>query len=338
MYRNGLDLNNLVNLDEWQWIQDSFSEIVGVTLCTIDPDGKKLTRISGPSGLCSNTCPNPSKKSVHCGDCLPDFHNKLDVKEEANFKCVFGLDLFVLPIRIFGSRVAAYICIGPVILNKRKEESVYEKEAIKAGLKPEELIDALIEINVFSYNRIRAVIKLLRHVFARMVQTEYHKRRLGEIGRDVVEIDPLFSKVYEEKILSSLLNTCIIALEADSGSVMTVDKATRELHIKAASKLDERIVNNANVKMGEGIAGVAAAMAEPIILPKDRNKNGLANKMMRKYIKASMIVPFNKADDQDVYGVINLNMVRKEKEFSKRDIALIKKLVNFASVALAPVK
>ncbi len=51
-----------------------------------------------------------------------------------------------------------------------------------------------------------------------------------------------------------------------------------------------------------------------------------------------MIVPFAKASNHDVYGVLNMNIVRKKKEFSEKDIALVKELTNLASIALIPVK
>ena len=103
-----------------------------------------------------------------------------------------------------------------------------------------------------------------------------------------------------EKILNSLLNSCTLALNADSGSVMTLDGKTKRLHIKVASKLDEKIVDRTKIKLGEGIAGVAAATSESIILPKDKDKSGLSKKMRREYIKSSMIVPFNKGNTADV--------------------------------------
>ena len=133
-----------------------------------------------------------------------------------------------------------------------------------------------------------------------------------------------------------MLRTCKLALNADSGSVMTLDKETNLLRIKVASKIDDGIVNNTTVRVGEGIAGLAAATSKPIILPKDKNKNGLSAKMRRRDIKSSMILPFNKGDSHDVYGVINLNITRKNTAFSERDISVVKELVNMTSIALIP--
>ena len=58
--------------------------------------------------------------------------------------------------------------------------------------------------------------------------------------------------------------------------------------------------------------------------------------MKRSDIKSSMIVPFNKWNTHDVYGVINLNIVRRNRAFSENDIQIVKELVKMASIALLP--
>lgn len=338
MFQTNLHFEDLVSLADWQNTQDSFSEAFDVTLRTFSPEGNPLSEASRPTRLCKDILPKLSKEYDLGTRCLFDetVTSMREIKKDTNFKCHFDLDTFVVPIKAAGDRIAAYLIAGPIILKHRKGVSEYSKEAKKLGIKLDDLADALIEINVFSYNKINAIINLLKQVFSYIAQTGYHKKRLGEIGPEVVELDPLFSRYYEEKILGSLLNSCTLALNADSGSVMTLDKKTNMLHIKVASKLTDDIVNNTNIKVGEGIAGLAAQTAQPIILPKDENKNGLSGRMRRKYIKSSMIVPFNKGNMHDVYGVININIVRKNIDFSEKDIALVKELVNMAGTALIP--
>ncbi len=335
-----MTLQDLVSLEDWQKEQDAFSDVLGTTLRTVDLNGKLLSRISNPAQLCNKIPSNASNYSKFGSNCILNrkAEDRLSIKKVTNFKCPFGLDLYVIPIEGLAWRIEAYIIIGPLILNKRKDKAESEKYAKKAGIKAEELMDTLIEINLFSYSKVYSIIKLLQGVFSYMTKTGYHKKRLGEIAPEVIEIDSLFSSYYEEKVLNTLLNVCTLAFNADSGSVMVVDKDTGNLHVKVASRLKEDVVNGSRVRMGEGLAGVAAASAEPIILPKDGAKNGLSKKMKRQYIKSSMIVPFNKANQPDVDGVLNLNVVRKKKEFSRKDIAFVKELTNLASVALLPVK
>lgn len=337
MLQKDLGLADLVNLADWQKIQDTFSEVLEISIKTISLEGSHLTKTSRPCKISSDILSKIPNTINFCANPLSDEALKSlvsAVKNGGNFKYPFGLDLFIIPIEAFGNRVAAYMLLGPLILKNRKAISEYVKDAERSAVKFEDLMDALIEINVFSYNKVYSMINLVKDIFSHMAQTGYHKKRLGVIARQVVEMDPLFSRYYEEKILNSLLNSCTLALGADSGSVMTLDKNTNMLHIKVASKLDEEIINKTEIRVGEGIAGVVAATAKPIILPKDKNKNGLSKQMKRRDIKSSMIVPFNKGNTADVYGVINLNIMRKNVDFCDRDITLVKELVNMASIAL----
>lgn len=341
MFYKDISLADLVNLAEWQKIQDSFSEVLETTMRTVALDGKPLSDTSLRSSYCSNILSKISGIDNYCGDKVPeDSQRKLSdaVNNGGNFKYPFGVESLVVPINAIGNRTVAYVILGPIIAKSRKTDAEYAKEAKKYGIDLDDLKDCLIEINVFSYNKIHLMVNLVRDIFSYMVQTGYHKKRLGEIAPEVVEMDPLFSKYYEEKILSAMLKTCSLALNVDSGSIMIVDKDTNTLHIKVASRLDNEIVNKTSVRVGEGIAGVAAATAKPIILPKDKNKNGLADKMKRRGIKSSMIVPFNKGNSHDVYGVINLNIARRNTAFSDKDIAIVKELINLTSVALIPLK
>lgn len=339
MLYKDLSLADLVNLEDWQKIQDSFSEALEITMRTVSLEGKWLSNLSRPSRYCSEILPKINDQDDFCGDKdLADSQKRFAeaAQNDGRIKLPFGVDLFIVPIKAIGNRDVAYVMIGPLIQKARKSASEYAKEAKDLGINIDDLSDSLIDINVFSYNKVYSMISLIKDIFSHMAQTGYHKKRLGEIAPEVVEMDPLFSRYYEEKILKAMLRTCKLALNADSGSVMTLDKDTRLLRIKVASKIDDKIVNNTTVKIGEGIAGLAVATSKPIILPKDKNKNGLSTKMRRSDIKSSMILPFNKGDSHDVYGVINLNITRKNIEFSERDISVVKELVSMASVALIP--
>ncbi|MDD5584893.1 MAG: PocR ligand-binding domain-containing protein, partial [Candidatus Omnitrophica bacterium] len=325
MLSNDFQLTDLINLEEWQKIQDSFAEVTSVTLRTFSPDGNLLSAASRPNRLCDEILAKASR-NIFCTKCLTNVKVEAikNIKGNLNLKCPFDFNLFVIPIKAVGENIIAYLLLGPVLLEEKKDISDYSKEAEKNGIALDVLKDALATTKTMPLAKVEALVKLIEKVFSYIAQTGYHKKRLGEIVPEVVELDPSFSYYYEKKLLSALLQACISALSADSGSVMIVDKETKTLHIKVASQLDQSVINNTEIEMGEGIAGMAAATAESIILPKDEGKNHLSDKMKRRYINSSLIVPFNKEDARSVYGVINLNITRKDMQFSDRDIQLVK--------------
>ncbi len=333
-------LPGIVHLEEWQRIQDSFSEVLEVSLCTVSPEGKPLTKTSRPSRLCSEVLAGNPHSVDFCGDCIlrhaPE--GTMNVREKISVKCPLDLNLFIIPIAAVGRKIFAYIIIGPLLLRERKGKAEYAKDAERLDMDLDELVDALIEINVFSHNKVYSMTQLIERTFSHIAQAGYHKKRLGELAPEILAMDPIFAKYYEERVLNALLSACSLALNADSGSVMTVDKKTKSLHIKVSSKLDDDAKATPDIKIGEGLSGYAVATAQPILLPKDENKDGISEKLKRKYIKSSMIIPFNKSNSDAVCGVINLNMVRKDKDFSEKDIALVKELTNLASIALVPLQ
>ena len=208
MFYKDLNLADLVSLEDWQKIQDQFAEALEITLRTVSLDGKVLSNPSRPNRLCGQLLSGIPAENDYCSNCLTSKGQKLpliNVEKDTNFKCPFGLDVFVVPIKAVGNKTVAYVVIGPVILKSRKSISEYTKDAKDWGIKLEDFMDALIEINVFSYNKMLSIVQLIRDMSSNMAQTGYHKKRLGEIAPEVVELDPIFSRYYEEKILNSLL-------------------------------------------------------------------------------------------------------------------------------------
>ena len=133
MFQRDLGLTDLIPLEEWQKIQDSFSDTLEVTIRTISPDGTPLSRGSRPSRFSSAIIAKTPLSSDFNDLCLSkellasvEAHTATD----AEFKYPFGLDVFTVPIKAVGNRIVAYVVLGPLIIKKRKGASEYAKEAI----------------------------------------------------------------------------------------------------------------------------------------------------------------------------------------------------------------
>src|SRR3989338_6274099 len=132
MFYKDLNLPDLVNLEDWQNIQDLFAEALEITLRTISPDGAMLSNPSRPNRLCGEILSNAPSSNGYCKNCLASKSSKLptlNLDRETNFKCPVGLDIFVTPIKAVGNRTVAYTLIGPLILKSRKSISEYTEDA-----------------------------------------------------------------------------------------------------------------------------------------------------------------------------------------------------------------
>ena len=120
----GKDLNftDLIGLENWQGIQDSLAEVLGVTLRTFSEKGELLSKVSHSNRLLDEILPKSYKGSELCSEYLR-LANKADLnnlKKENNLKYPFGLDVFLVPISAVRKKTIAYIAVGPIILKARK--------------------------------------------------------------------------------------------------------------------------------------------------------------------------------------------------------------------------
>ena len=149
MSKKEFQFADLVHSGNWQSIQDSLAEALGLSFRTFSPNCNPLTRPSKPNALCDGILHKNHKARPICNICK-DASIIKSVTKTVNFKGPFGLDLFAIPIRAVGDAIVAYIFLGPVVMKARRDADSYVKEALELDIDPGELRDAMIDINVFS--------------------------------------------------------------------------------------------------------------------------------------------------------------------------------------------
>jgi signal transduction histidine kinase/HD-GYP domain-containing protein (c-di-GMP phosphodiesterase class II) len=109
-----------------------------------------------------------------------------------------------------------------------------------------------------------------------------------------------------ERYLELLVEMVAELMNVKKASIMMVDKSTRELRIESAIGMDEEIVENARVRLGDGIAGRVALERRSYLvedIDKDTRVNAKNNDFM--YDSRSFLsVPI--MDGDEVMGVINV--------------------------------
>ena len=150
---------------------------------------------------------------------------------------------------------------------------------------------------------------------------------LYKIGRD------MSSTLELEQVLAIITDRMTTILDSDICSILILDKKTRELSIKFARGLDEEVIRNTRIKMGEAISGWVAEHKESILVNVVEADPRFPKDNPEKYYTHSLIsVPLLIKDE--VIGVININHKAKGGLFSKDDFRFAGGVANEAAIAI----
>ncbi|MFH1414327.1 MAG: PocR ligand-binding domain-containing protein [Candidatus Omnitrophota bacterium] len=312
--------SNPFNLDKWQEIQDSFSAITGVSLHTVDTQCQPVTEPSREPRLCHDILkPSPLKAKI-CGSCLPTFlGGKGVVDKNLSFVCEnLGFTNFATPLTTLENKNWGYVIAGPVVLVTRKSREEYQGLAEELGITLETLWSAILEIKVVSFHGIQSMLELIRDMGTYTIKKE------AGIAPDSPGL---------KRILDVLLDVAFEVTSADIGSVMFLDKNRETLSIKASRGIDSAVANNARVKLGQGISGVAAREGEPFLIDDNLQDNRIKTYLNRPHIASSMILPL-KLKNQ-VIGVMNLGASRDSSvRFTPNNVNVMDRLIDLAAGVL----
>lgn len=139
------------------------------------------------------------------------------------------------------------------------------------------------------------------------------------------------------KFLDIIMETLLKLIQADTGSLMLIDENKKELVIKSAVGLSEKIINGTKLKMGERIAGYVAEKGEPLLLynglENDPRFKGLDSK---REIKSSISVPIKVRNK--IIGVMNFNIITSSHIFNEDDLRFMTILASWAGSAIENAK
>ena len=333
-----ISARKLLDLKQWQKIQDLFSEIIGANLWLIEPSGIRLTNSSKVSASCSDLAQTKSSSKSSAVDCASKALQNWIQKKDDTYKCTHGLSYFSLPLRC-NEEAIGIIVVGPVLVGKREDEKAYAAVCEKLGLDSEIFFDRIREVKIFSYNGIRVVLDFLRELTQHLVRLAYHRFELERLVPGFLaaqkEGEEFFSATYANLLTNYLLDIASHVVQADSGSVMLVDEGQKSFSIKSAHGIRAEVLKKRHLPLNAGVAGWVAAKKRPLLIGPQIKGEIPKDKLKRPQIKSSMIVPLE--FKRKVLGVFCLNAKSVNKQFNQDNLILLNQLGKLASVALARV-
>jgi phosphoserine phosphatase RsbU/P len=143
--------------------------------------------------------------------------------------------------------------------------------------------------------------------------------------------DAALSRLDEQALLSTLLERVKAVLDADTATVLLLDRSAGELVATSASGIEEEVGQGVRIQVGTGFAGTIAASARPVILNKvdhDTVRNPL---LIERGLKSVLGVPLLAGGQ--VIGVLHVGSL-SGRPFGRDDAELLQLAADRAAFAV----
>ena len=306
----------VINKEKWWDMLSRFIDVLRINICIIDSNGLVIL---------------PPEEGRYGGKLLTDPVLKFDLVDDAikvqemfeqqgmylEAANRYGLHSFAIPITVDKDQVIGYLIIGPVILNKRLSATEYEEMARVYDCDRNQLLDELGGIRVVSNIMMNSILDLLTEIVRDNIELSLKKKQLEGIKADTgvlsgefsEKAQEIYSTVYLDGLLATLLDVALKMTNAECGSILVMDAEQNELVMKASRGLDSEHFGNARIKLGEGIAGLAAQENTSFMIQGTEGDNRIKPFLKRPEIKEALVMPLT--NKEEVFGVLNLHTKRE---------------------------
>ncbi len=154
------------------------------------------------------------------------------------------------------------------------------------------------------------------------VSARDRKAELLQALHEVVESVEL--TVDADELFSRMLEIAIGVTGADRGSLMLLDQDTQELSVRVAVGIEPELWSKIRVRVGEGVAGRAAAEARPLRLRGKADRQAFQLVRERLDVESALCVPL--VQGGRVLGVLNLHHTTRPDVFTEDDLAFAEQL------------
>ncbi len=176
--------------------------------------------------------------------------------------------------------------------------------------------------------------------FIRDVTERKHREELDRVERlkleHILSLQEEISSIMKlEDLVDFVVTKAVDILDVHRCSLMLLDKDRNELSIKAAVGINEDIIQQTRVKLGEQVSGVVAMYGEPMMISDMDVESPLPRKNRPSYQGRSfMSVPIKL--EKKVIGVVNVTHKGKNKSevFNQTDLRVLSAIIRQTAVAI----
>ena len=170
----------------------------------------------------------------------------------------------------------------------------------------------------------------------KLMKLQKDTRREGQKLEEVLSIDQKISSILQlDHLIDFVIEKATGILDAKRCSLMFLDIASQELLIKGTRGLDEDIIINTRIKIGEPIAGLVARDGNPFLVTDIEVEPIIGRKNRPSYKgKSFLSVPIKLHNK--IVGVFNMseNGHRGEGIFTENDLKILDMIIQQATIAI----
>lgn len=141
------------------------------------------------------------------------------------------------------------------------------------------------------------------------------------------------SGLYLEELLRLIVHVTAEIMNSKISSLMLLDPDKNELVVKATQSISEEYNKKPNIKLGIGIAGIAAQENKPVVVLDVREDERYLNRDIARKENLVSLASVPLAVKKRVIGVLNCYTSKKHK-FTKHELDLLTALANQAAIAI----
>ncbi len=308
-------LEKIKNSQKLEQILLNFVDVLRINILIVDSQGSPVLVPKTNGYGFSGACKWGILQYLGSSEFLSQFH-----QEGSYLKSVdaFGFQNFAISLD-FNS--IGYLIVGPVILNKQLDQPKYKGIAEELGVNFADFLGYLSEIRVVSFNSLKSTLNLL-------FELSQYALKISNGQTQEKHIKP------DHSIFTTLLDLAMALTQAECGSIMLFDKETQELTIQVQRGLNPQKFQNVRVKLGEGIAGLAAQEKTSFVINEGRSSNRIKHLLKKPELKCSVIIPIVK-NSKEVIGVMNIATHHSNSRLATHSQQILESLTKITSSTLS---